>query len=153
MSSVTAVQEKKATVRSSTITAPRIVVRTRIVPASRPAPGTKAKSKTRAKAEARAKDRLLGKALLFVVLTVSSYAASSLSGQVMVEKTRREGIVASSRAQLAQEKEKTLRTQIDDLLRPSSIESWAMENGFVLNDAPAIQPKPVTMSLVALRDK
>jgi cell division protein FtsL len=107
-------------------------------------------------ARARAKERLVGKAIILMSLTIISFGASSLSGQVMVEKTRQDGYSASKRADFAEQQEKDLQADIEHLLRPATIEQWATENGFVLNDAPLHPAQPsssIKTTLVALKDQ
>jgi cell division protein FtsL len=153
MSSATAIQEKpNATSRPSVVRTPKIVTTTRIAPATLP----KSQARARAVARARAKERLVGKAIILMSLTIISFGASSLSGQVMVEKTRQDGYSASKRADFAEQQEKDLQADIEHLLRPATIEQWATENGFVLNDAPLHPAQPsssIKTTLVALKDQ
>ena len=78
---------------------------------------------------------LVEKATLFLAVTVITCAASSLSGQIMVEKARREGLRAQERASVAQRSEAALRIQVNKLASAPAIEIWAQEHGFVTVDS------------------
>jgi hypothetical protein len=77
----------------------------------------------------------IARGTLFLALTAVTCATSSLAGQVMVEKARREGIRAAERASVAKNAEAALRTQVNLLTSDRSIETWAQENGFVTIDS------------------
>ena len=134
---------------------PRVKVSTRIVPSAPvavPVPATPAKSRRKAVARARAQERIAGKAIVFMLLAIASFGASSMSGQVMAEKARQDGYQASKRAQAAEDQEKVLQNEIATLLRPATIDEWAANNGFVSADAAskvAAPSQPVVASLDA----
>ena len=61
---------------------------------------------------------------------VVTYGASSLAGQVMVERARRMEITARERAREARKTEASLRARVDMLKSPGAIEEWATRHGF-----------------------
>ena len=77
---------------------------------------------------------VLSRCIAFGVLTLGVYFVSSLSGQVMVEKARREGMSAVTRAKDAVKEESTLRERVQALTRSSAVDTWAQENGFLSPD-------------------
>jgi hypothetical protein len=66
-------------------------------------------------------------------------AASGLTGQVMMEKARREGIRAAVRAREARTAEALLRTRVTELTSMSSVQDWALAHGF---QAPDMMTRP-----------
>jgi len=82
---------------------------------------------------------VLTRSIAFCVLTLSIYFVSSLSGQVMVEKARREGLSAVTRAKDAVKEEAMLREKVQALTRASAVDTWAEENGFVAPEALSAQ--------------
>lgn len=99
---------------------------TRTLPASRP--------QTRRKAKANVASIVVGRVLLFLVVGSTTYLSSSLGGQVMVEKARREGIVAQRRATEATRSEAGLRSRINELTGFTNLEHWADAHGFIAPD-------------------
>lgn len=73
----------------------------------------------------------IAKVATFVILAGLSFIASSLSGHVMVEKVRREGLRAGERAREARKAEAVLRQQVDALSSLGSVEDWAAAHNFV----------------------
>ncbi len=109
------------------------------IPAPRSTPAARrARSRTRSKS--RTSVNVAAYAFSFVVLTGGFYLASSLAGQVMVEKARREGIGARKRAYQANLAESSLRRSIDELTSFSSLEAWAAGHGFVAADQKPLVP-------------
>jgi P2-related tail formation protein len=66
-----------------------------------------------------------------------TFSAFSLAGQVMVEKARRDGIRAAQRARAASGEISALRLRVQALTSSSSIEQWAVTNGFTPADQTA----------------
>jgi hypothetical protein len=79
----------------------------------------------------RAASSVLAKTVVFGVLTLGVFFSSSLAGQVMVEKARRDGIRATERLKAAAKEEAILRDRVLSMTRESAITAWAQENGFV----------------------
>lgn len=78
---------------------------------------------------------VLRRAMLFGVLALSTFMASSLGGMVMVEKARREGIHAVDRAKSAAKDEAILRDRVQTMTGPAAVDSWAEQHGFVAPEA------------------
>jgi hypothetical protein len=89
--------------------------------------------------------------MTFCVLAASTYLVSSMSGQVMVEKARRDGITAQRRATEAKRAEAGLRSRINELTGFSNLEAWALAHGFVASDQPSL-PSGDTATRVAQLD-
>ena len=102
------------------------------------------RTRSRSKSKAAAASRVLALAMTFVVVSASTYLASSLFGQVMLENARREGIVAQRRATEAKRSEVLLRARINELTGFSNLESWAVSHGFIAPDQPAVPSGDVT---------
>ena len=66
----------------------------------------------------------------FVIIAGIAFIGSSLSGNVMVEKVRREGLRAAERAREARKSEAILRQQVDILSSLGSVDDWAAAHGF-----------------------
>jgi hypothetical protein len=81
---------------------------------------------------------VLARAALFGVVTLSIFFSSSLAGQVMVEKARRDGLHAVVRAKEATKEEAMLREQVLSMKRSSAIDTWAQENRFVAPETNAL---------------
>jgi hypothetical protein len=74
------------------------------------------------------------KAGLFFMLMGGTYAASSLSGHVLVEGARQQRINAIERAAEAKSAEAVLVKKIDVLTSSVAIERWAVSRGFASPD-------------------
>lgn len=74
---------------------------------------------------------LAAKILSFAIIAAAVFIGSSLFGQVMVEKARREGLQAIERARAARKAESVLRQEVDGLSSLGSVESWAASHSFV----------------------
>ncbi|HVL38055.1 MAG TPA: hypothetical protein VM328_01570, partial [Fimbriimonadaceae bacterium] len=72
---------------------------------------------------------------MLCTLALLSFLASSLCGNVLMEKARREGLAASSRARDARRAEASVRRQVDALTSLGATETWAVANGFAAPDA------------------
>lgn len=68
--------------------------------------------------------------VLFGLIAVAVYVASALTGNVMMEKARREGLDAQERARAARSAEVALRESIDSLTSLSALNDWACAHGF-----------------------
>ena len=75
----------------------------------------------------------------FIIMAGLTFMASSLLGQVMVEKARREGLRAAERSREARKVEAVLRQRIDYLGSLGTVEAWATSHNFVAPDG-VIQP-------------
>ncbi len=113
------------------------------IPASRPI-AVRSQSKRRAKSRSRVVTDVVGGLFLFSVVAFSTYLASSMVGQVMVENARREGIAAQRRANDAKRTEGGLRSRINELTGFTAMETWALGHGFVAPDRPALPSEGVT---------
>jgi hypothetical protein len=69
--------------------------------------------------------------VVFSALSLSFFFSSSLAGQVMVEKARREGLSSTQRAKLAVKEESLLRERVQSITRASAIAAWAEQNHFI----------------------
>ncbi|MBC8066079.1 MAG: hypothetical protein H7Y17_14700 [Chlorobia bacterium] len=78
-------------------------------------------------------------ALGFLAVAVVTFGASSLSGHVMVEKARRDGIHAGQRLKAAKAAQTVLSVKIAEISSSNELVVWAKRNGFV---APDVAPKP-----------
>lgn len=73
-------------------------------------------------------------AIGLVVLAYFSFVASSLLGQVALEKARRAGIEARDRTRYARNQEAVLRARIENLQSLRAIDQWARLHGFIAPD-------------------
>ncbi|MFI5386469.1 MAG: hypothetical protein ACHQ50_10160 [Fimbriimonadales bacterium] len=85
---------------------------------------------------------VLARSAVFCMLSLCTFYGSSLAGQVMVEKARRDGISAVQRAKEAVKEDLLLRSQVQSLTRASAIDAWAEENGMVSPDLIVAQMTP-----------
>jgi hypothetical protein len=69
-----------------------------------------------------------------LIIVGVTYLVSSLTGQVMVEKARRDGIRASSRALEARKVEGELSKRLDLLTSFASVDEWAKTHNFLPPD-------------------
>jgi hypothetical protein len=100
---------------------PIIVTRPKAQPQLRVEQGTKSSVAT----------VILVKSAIFCGLTLSAFFASSLTGQVMLEKARIEGIHAIERSKAATKEDALLRGRVQALTSSSAIDSWATQNHFI----------------------
>src|SRR5688572_33048980 len=117
----------------STTTTERRQHRSRSEPERRPA------RRVMTRRQARDRSATWAKVTGFVIIAGLTFMASSLAGQVMVEKARREGLRASERAREARKVEAVLRQKIDYLGSLGTVEAWATSHNFVAPDG-VIQP-------------
>jgi len=68
--------------------------------------------------------------LLFGLIAAVVYVASALTGNVMMEKARRDGILAQERARAARAAEGALRESIDEMTSLDALNDWACAHGF-----------------------
>jgi hypothetical protein len=80
----------------------------------------------------------LARAACFGVLTLSVLLSSSLAGNVMLEKARRDNLRAVSRAKEATKEEAVLREKVQSMMRSSAIDRWALQNNFVAPETDAL---------------
>lgn len=92
---------------------------------------------------------VLNRFFAFSCIAIFAFFVSSLCGQVMVEKARREGIKALSRAVDARKEEASLRRRIDSLSSLSSIDDWARTHGFVSPESVALAKKETSVETPA----
>lgn len=72
--------------------------------------------------------------LFFAILVGITWIVSSLAGNVMVEKARRECIQSAKRAREARSSVVVLRRSIDSMTTYSAISDWATSHGFCAPD-------------------
>src|SRR5258707_7821110 len=102
------------------------------------APRLRARVARRSKTQAAWKTR----AVAFATIVATTYLVSSLFGQVMVEKARREGISAVARATEARKMEAVLTRRLDSLTGLTSVDQWAKTHNFFPPDQLAPTGKP-----------
>ena len=90
----------------------------------------------------RANSKALTRSVLFGALTLSVFFASSLVGQVMVEKARRDGIHAVARAKDAAKDVALLRDRFQAMSRASAIDAWAISHDLVPPESLTAQQEP-----------
>lgn len=78
---------------------------------------------------------LFAKSAALALFVVAVFFASSLAGQVMVEKARRDGLRAVGRAREAAKEVALLRDKVQAMTQASAVDNWAQENGFVSPDS------------------
>ena len=100
-------------------------------------PRVRRRSRARSKTGAAA----LVRATWFVIIVGTTYLASSLSGNVMMEKARREGLRAQDRARTARKAEVVLRQEIDGMTGMTALADWALSHGFRAPEQLAQPPK------------
>jgi|GEM_PF-2419979 len=74
---------------------------------------------------------ILSRAALFTLLTLGIFFASSLAGQVMVEKARRDGLRAVERNKAAIKDVARIRDRVQELTSSAAIQQWAEINHFI----------------------
>jgi len=75
----------------------------------------------------------------FLIIVGITYLVGSLSGQVMVEKARREGIGAMQRASEARKVVEELNHRLASLKDLPAVEGWAKTHSFFLPDQLAMK--------------
>ena len=105
------------------------------VPVSRPVVNTRPRVRVTSRSRANVAQLVIARCVMFAVVALTTSAASSLAGSVMVEKARREGIRAVDRARDARAAEAILRTKVNELTSVASIQEWALSHGFQAPDA------------------
>jgi hypothetical protein len=91
---------------------------------------------------------VVARCAVFAVVALATSAASSLTGNVMVEKARRDGIHAAERSRDARAAEAVLRRKVNELTSIASIQEWAIAHGFEAPDV--LSPTSTRKNLVAL---
>lgn len=97
------------------------------------------KTKKRAKASSATLTNAFAYTLLFAALVGATWVISSLAGNVMVEKARRENIQSTRRAREARSSVAVLRRSIDSMTSYSAVSDWAISHGFRAPDQ-SVQP-------------
>jgi hypothetical protein len=97
-------------------------------------PGPSVRVRTAPRAKAKSRLAISSKLITFAIIVGFTFMASSLAGQVLVEKARREGIRATERARDARKAEAVLRQQVDALQSLDNVEAWATAHGFTAPD-------------------
>ncbi|MBI5707786.1 MAG: hypothetical protein HZC36_12450 [Armatimonadetes bacterium] len=100
-----------------------------------------ARPRIRARAATRTNSLLAVRTSVFFTVVALTYVVGSLSGQVLLEKARRESLQSLARAQEARQAEAVLQHQVDGLLSLDSIAGWARANGFIAPDAAQAVPQ------------
>lgn len=103
------------------------------LPAQNAAAPIRKRVDTRRRAHARS--MAIRRSLVFALVAGASFMASSLMGNVMLEKARQEGKQAMRRTAAAREYQSTLQRQVIRLHSSTSVQSWAAANGFVASDS------------------
>lgn len=80
----------------------------------------------------------------FLTIAAGAYVAATLSGQVLLERARRQSLWSLARAQEARQAETVLQRQVDAMSSLASIQSWAHANGFVAPDSPITSSEGVS---------
>jgi hypothetical protein len=75
--------------------------------------------------------KVIAKTALFGVIALSCYFSSSLAGQVMVEKARRDGLRSVERSKAAVKEESLLRQSVLSMTQASAVATWAEQNHFI----------------------
>lgn len=88
----------------------------------------------RRRAKSRSASRILGHVAAFSAVIAVSYGVSSLAGNTLMEKARREGLNAQARSRQAKMDVALLRDRIERLTSMQSVEQWASFRGFVSPD-------------------
>jgi hypothetical protein len=101
-------------------------------------PNIDLRTRTKRKSKSQAASHFIGWAMVFGVVAIFVFGSSSLAGQVMVEKARRDGIRANQRLRAAMSAQTTLSRQIEVLSNDRDLVLWAKRNGFV---APELVPQ------------
>ena len=81
------------------------------------------------------------RAAAFGGIFLSTYVASALTGQVFVEKARRQEIAAKERAIAARRAEAEIRERVDALTSAAAVQQWASARGYIAPDAQVPDPK------------
>jgi hypothetical protein len=105
-----------------------------------PVTGARPKARPRARRKSLVSSQSTAKITTFLIIVGVTYLVSSLTGQVMVEKARREGISASGRALEARKVEAELGKRLDMLTSFASVDEWAKTHNFLPPDQLAGNP-------------
>ena len=97
-------------------------------------PVSRTRVQTRARSSTSSQGATLALAATFAIIVCCAFIASSLLGNVMVEKARREGLRAAERARDARKAEAVLREQVDSLMSLAAVEDWATAHNFSAPD-------------------
>lgn len=79
---------------------------------------------------------------LFVVVTILTFGASGLAGNMMLERARKSGEAARERLAGATGRETVLRQRLEAITNPRAIEEWALEHGFASPERLAALSEP-----------
>ena len=111
---------------------------------SGPIAQTRVHTRTRTRGRSGSESQTIARAATFAIIVCCAFIASSLFGNVMVEKARREGLRAAERAREARKAETVLREQVDMLVSLTAVEDWATAHSFVAPDGLGQAPAQVT---------
>ena len=75
--------------------------------------------------------KVIARSALFGVIALSCFFSSSLAGQVMVEKARRDGLRSIERSRTVAREESLLRQSVQSITQASAIATWAEQNHFI----------------------
>jgi hypothetical protein len=117
------------------------------VPATRPIVQTRPSLRVVTRSRADVMRAILTRCAVFGFVALATSAGTSLSGHVMVEKARRDGIRAAERAREARSAEAVLRQKVNNLTSLFSVQEWALTHGF---QAPDALNQPSRKNLVAV---
>ncbi len=76
-------------------------------------------------------ERVVARMACFLGIATAAYIFSALSGQVMLEQVRKEGIQAATRVQTASKLEVLTHRRLESLFNRDRIDGWANENKWV----------------------
>ena len=85
----------------------------------------------------------LRKLSVFGTFMCLGFMLSTVTGQVMLEKSRNDGKRSLQLASEARKGEYAIRKQVDALMSTTAVEEWAMAHGFIAPDA-QVEPKEIT---------
>ena len=103
------------------------------IPISRPQINVAPKRRARRRTYVSTKEGIFW-GVVFCVVALFVFGASSLTGHVMVESARRQSIQANQRLRAAVSAQATLARDIEALSNEREMEAWAVRNGFVAPD-------------------
>ncbi len=106
----------------------REVVKPRLRPAPIVLPAPRVRVKTRVRTNVL--PIVASRVLSFAMIVGFAYGASTMAGQVALERARQDGISAVARARAAVKAETSLQSRLSVLQNSDQIDSWANTHGF-----------------------
>lgn len=130
------------------ITRPRIPVEPERRPVIETPVPTPAPTRVKRRSKTGTAEFVVAKALMFAGFFAITYVCSTLGGQYLVEKSRDDGVSATSRASVAVQAENDVRRRLDTLTSSGSIEDWALSHGFHPTDGLGQTSKVVNLDAI-----